>query len=98
MEAGADVNLKNDAGHDAAFLAERAEWSKGGDDAPASEQAAGGDTGESAPVPPMTEGLKVVELLLEKAAEVEESSEGGADAGSGTGGERMDGVEKTGSS
>lgn len=27
MEAGADVAIKNDAGHDAVFLAERAAWS-----------------------------------------------------------------------
>lgn len=26
MEAGADVTVKNDAGHDAVFLAERAAW------------------------------------------------------------------------
>lgn len=27
VEAGADISLKNDAGHDAIFLAERADWS-----------------------------------------------------------------------
>lgn len=27
VEAGADISAKNDAGHDAAFLAERADWS-----------------------------------------------------------------------
>lgn len=27
VEAGADISLKNDAGHDALFLAERADWS-----------------------------------------------------------------------
>ncbi|KAL1974757.1 hypothetical protein VTN31DRAFT_4961 [Thermomyces dupontii] len=27
VEAGADISVKNDAGHDAAFLAERADWS-----------------------------------------------------------------------
>ena len=96
VQAGADVNVKNDAGHDAAFLAERAEWSKGGDEALASEQAGGEDAGESAPAPPMTEGLKVVEMLLEKAADAEENSDG-ADIDSGAG-EKMGGVEKAGSS
>lgn len=101
VEAGADVNLKNDAGHDAAFLAERAEWSKDGDDegeATSSEQAEEAEsTGESAPAPPMTEGIKVVEMLLEKAAEIEENA-GNASADSGSGGDEMEGVEKTGSS
>lgn len=36
MEAGADVTIKNDAGHDAVFLAERSAWS-------ASAEEAGGD-------------------------------------------------------
>lgn len=32
VEAGADISLKNDAGHDALFLAERADWSASYDD------------------------------------------------------------------
>lgn len=37
VEAGADVTIKNDAGHDAVFLAERAAWSASAEEGDANE-------------------------------------------------------------
>lgn len=37
VEAGADVAIKNDAGHDAVFLAERAAWSASAEESDANE-------------------------------------------------------------
>lgn len=37
LEAGADVAIKNDAGHDAVFLAERAAWSGSAEEVDANE-------------------------------------------------------------
>lgn len=78
VACGADVSIKNQQGFDAAFLAERAEWSGASaaretqddknDNANASANGNGNanedakDQGDKAP--PMTEGLKVVEFLL----------------------------------
>ncbi|PWY63757.1 ankyrin, partial [Aspergillus eucalypticola CBS 122712] len=64
VEAGADVGVKNDAGLDAVFLAERADW-KTQEDGGAEEDEEKQDAGE------MTRGRQVVEWLLssEKAAE-----------------------------
>lgn len=77
VAAGADVTVKNQQGFDAAFLAERAEWS--GANAAREEGGGGGGDGASTQTEsngdvemkdgaekeaPMTEGLKVVEFLL----------------------------------
>ena len=94
VEAGADVRIKNDAGHDAAFLAERAEWAKQGDNAvPAADEKneEGTASGEPETTRPMTEGMQVVRVLLEsdKSNETEQNeTEVDADANA----DRMDGV------
>ncbi|KAJ5573477.1 uncharacterized protein N7459_007904 [Penicillium hispanicum] len=80
VEAGADVAIKNDAGHDAVFLAERAAWSAAAEegDANANEQQSqeiemtvGGEEaqgeGQAEGQPPageMSAGRQVVEWLL----------------------------------
>ena len=89
VEAGADVTIKNDAGHDAVFLAERAAWSAAAEeDGDADENAEepqeiemtiGEEQGEGqqqADVGEMSAGRQVVEWLLssEKAAGLESSA------------------------
>lgn len=67
VEAGADVRAKNNAGHEAAFLAERSEWSRLGDDeASASAESNEGDQSSDEPgsVRPMSVGMQVVRFLL----------------------------------
>lgn len=71
VEAGADVAIKNDAGHDAVFLAERAAWS-----AAAEEE---GDVDENAEEPQeieMTVGEEQGEGEGEKQADTGEMSAG----------------------
>ncbi|KAJ5494956.1 hypothetical protein N7539_000072 [Penicillium diatomitis] len=89
VEAGADVALKNDAGHDAMFLAERAAWSAGAEeDGEAAENAdepqeiemtiGEEEQGQQqqADAGEMSAGRQVVEWLLssEKAAGLESSA------------------------
>ncbi|CRG87302.1 hypothetical protein PISL3812_04319 [Talaromyces islandicus] len=80
VEAGADISLKNDAGHDALFLAERADWSAANDDDEddKEDEQQNGTTemeieikegqdkqdGEEKPAPPPTKARQVVEWLL----------------------------------
>jgi hypothetical protein len=61
VEAGSDIGAKNDAGHDAVFLAERTGWATEGQGAEKE-----GDEGESADdgSGKMTKGREVVEWLL----------------------------------
>lgn len=91
VEAGADLAITNDAGLDAVFLAERADWSaqevkegeepveEGAEEEAQAEAEAEASTDGAAP---MTKGRQVVEWLLssEKAGELEsgvgESAEG----------------------
>ncbi|EHA23892.1 hypothetical protein ASPNIDRAFT_127450, partial [Aspergillus niger ATCC 1015] len=63
VEAGADVGVKNDAGLDAVFLAERADWK--------TQEEGTDDNGDEEDAGEMTRGRQVVEWLLssEKAAE-----------------------------
>lgn len=94
VEAGADLAATNDAGLDAVFLAERADWSaeeekdeqKDGAEAEAEVEA---EAGESAPARPMTKAREVVEWLLssEKAAELESGVDGGKDKSGNNAGE-----------
>lgn len=83
VEAGADISLKNDAGHDALFLAERTDWEVvGEDDNEITENnndeeveieiKEGQDDGK--PAPPPTKARLVVEWLLscDKGAGLEE--------------------------
>lgn len=79
VDAGADISLKNDAGHDALFLAERADWSIVEEDTNENED--NNDNGkedeeveieikeqqeedEGKPAPPPTKARAVVEWLL----------------------------------
>lgn len=99
VEAGADLAATNDAGLDAVFLAERADWSaeeekegtvKAGEEECA-EAEAQADAGEQqAAARPMTKAREVVEWLLssEKAAELEsgvENKDKSSDANAGEG-------------
>ncbi|KAL1970875.1 hypothetical protein VTN77DRAFT_2709 [Rasamsonia byssochlamydoides] len=74
VEAGADVGAKNDAGHDALFLAERVDWSS---EPEVEEKGEGGEENgegengkkeegeeEQAPPPPPSKARQVVEWLL----------------------------------
>lgn len=77
VEAGADISLKNDAGHDALFLAERADWSvvdeDDNDDSNNNEKeeeieielnAQKEEEDDGKPAPPPTKARLVVEWLL----------------------------------
>ncbi|KAE8152503.1 ankyrin repeat-containing domain protein [Aspergillus avenaceus] len=70
VEAGADISIKNDAGLDAVFLAERADWSAAGPGEEGDEEEAEAQAEGDAP---MTKGRQVVEWLLgsEKGGELE---------------------------
>ncbi|KAL4926053.1 ankyrin repeat domain-containing protein [Aspergillus undulatus] len=80
VNAGADVGIKNEAGHDAIFLAERADWAeqakaKGRDEARDEDadeeveitvgEGQGQGQGQAQDAGPKTKGREVVEWLLE---------------------------------
>lgn len=90
VEAGADVAVKNDAGHDAVFLAERAAWDAAaeGDNADENQtqeiemtigEGEGGEDKEASNPGEMSAGRQVVEWLLssEKAAALEHGANEG---------------------
>lgn len=98
VEAGADLDVKNDAGHDAVFLAERTAWAAvegdedvegaEGDDAQTQEieMTIGENEGEEKPAEnagEMSAGRQVVECLL--ASDVGASLEKGATEGEASG-------------
>jgi hypothetical protein len=98
VEAGADLDVKNDAGHDAVFLAERTAWAAvegdedvegaQGDDAQTQEieMTIGENEGEEKPAESageMSAGRQVVEWLL--ASDVGASLEKGATEGEASG-------------
>ena len=89
VEAGADVTIKNDAGHDAVFLAERAAWSAAAEEEGDADENAEepqeiemtiseeqGEGQQQADIGEMSAGRQVVEWLLssEKAAGLESSA------------------------
>ncbi|KAJ5229962.1 hypothetical protein N7489_010670 [Penicillium chrysogenum] len=98
VEAGADLEVKNDAGHDAVFLAERTAWTAGqGDDAEGAqgddaqtqeiEMTIGENEGEDKPAESageMSVGRQVVEWLLasDNAASLEKGATEGEASGS----------------
>jgi hypothetical protein len=98
VEAGADLEVKNDAGHDAVFLAERTAWTAGqGDDAEGAqgddaqtqeiEMTIGENEGEDKPAESageMSAGRQVVEWLLasDNAASLEKGATEGEASGS----------------
>ncbi|KAJ5113918.1 hypothetical protein N7456_002452 [Penicillium angulare] len=90
VEAGADVAIKNDAGHDAVFLAERAAWSASAEEVKEDEngneeiemtigEAEGGEDQEASNAGEMSAGRQVVEWLLssEKAGGLESGANEG---------------------
>lgn len=91
VESGADVTVKNDAGHDAVFLAERAAWSASAEEVNEDEEmqeieltigegeGEGEGQGEQQPAGEMSAGRQVVEWLLssEKAAGLESGANEG---------------------
>jgi hypothetical protein len=99
VEAGADVSVKNEAGLDPVFLAERADWSAQDEQAEGQEEKEGDEEVEieigaqsegegegAAATGPLTKGREVVEWLLamDKSDETEGPSSG-ANAASGSG-------------
>jgi hypothetical protein len=104
VEAGADVDAKNDAGHDALFLAERADWTVVPEEEEDNEEAAeeqpqqlnGHESeAEDKPAPPPTKARQVVEWLLtcETGAGVGNTGSNSSSAAGGS--EEMEGVEET---
>lgn len=91
VEAGADIDAKNDAGHDAAFLAERSEWGTAGEDEaegnPTDEATA--DAATSGPPQPMSKAMQVVEYLLT----YDRGTESGPSGPNNENGDEMEGVE-----
>lgn len=99
VEAGADVAIKNDAGHDAVFLAERAAWSASAEEVDANENegeeqmqeiemTVGENQGEDQSQPQagageMSAGRQVVEWLL--SSEKAGGLESGANEGEASG-------------
>lgn len=95
VEAGADLDIKNDAGHDAIFLAERKAWAAVEEDAQAAaddsaetqeiEMTIGENEGEqkSEGAGEMSAGRQVVEWLLN--SDVAASLEKGATEGEASG-------------
>ena len=90
VEAGADVTIKNDAGHDAVFLAERSAWSASAEEAGDEEQTQeiemsvgegeAGEQGQQQEAPAeVSAGRQVVDWLLgsEKAAGLESGANEG---------------------
>ncbi|KAJ6107146.1 hypothetical protein N7523_008469 [Penicillium sp. IBT 18751x] len=90
VESGADVTVKNDAGHDAVFLAERAAWSASAEEVNEDEEmqeiemtigeGEGEGQGEQQSSGEMSAGRQVVEWLLssEKAAGLESGANEGS--------------------
>lgn len=85
VQAGADVSIKNDAGLDAVFLAERSAWSTGevkeeDEDEEEAETQADGEEGNAGP---MSKGRQVAEWLLssDKGGELESGVAGNEDQG-----------------
>ncbi|KAL1851263.1 ankyrin repeat-containing protein [Paecilomyces lecythidis] len=108
VEAGADLDTKNDTGHDAVFLAERTAWSteeKGGEEQENEEDEAEAqaetEEGKGNGMRKISKGQEVVEWLLgsEKGAGLESGvgaeGEGESSGNSASKGEEMEGVEKT---
>ncbi|PGH28783.1 hypothetical protein GX50_08471 [[Emmonsia] crescens] len=105
VSAGADITAKNDAGHDAVFLAERSEWAalpaddekegQGEEEATMNgigeDEGKGEGEGEGEGRRPVSKGMQVVEWLL--GCEEGEGLERGAGIGGIGDGERMEGVE-----
>jgi NAD/NADP transhydrogenase alpha subunit len=90
VESGADVTVKNHAGHDAVFLAERAAWSASAEEVNEDEEQTqeiemtvgegpGDGQGEQQQTGEMSAGRQVVEWLLssEKAAGLESGANEG---------------------
>ncbi|KAJ6130758.1 hypothetical protein N7512_003538 [Penicillium capsulatum] len=88
VEAGADVAIKNNAGHDAVFLAERAAWSASAEEVGEDDQTEEiemsigeeeGQAQEQQQAPEPTPGRQVVDWLLgsEKAAGLESGAKEG---------------------
>lgn len=78
VEAGADISIKNDAGLDAVFLAERTGWSTGevkedDDESREAQAEAGSEEGGEGNAGPMSKGRQVAEWLLssDKGGELE---------------------------
>lgn len=92
VEAGADISIKNDAGLDAVFLAERKAWSAEEEEGGSEEQKGEGE-GEQGKKK-MTPETEVVEWLL-SAGEAQEEAAGNGEGEDGkeeenNGGEKMD--------
>ncbi|KAI9930079.1 hypothetical protein ASPWEDRAFT_35345 [Aspergillus wentii DTO 134E9] len=95
VETGADLTVKNDAGLDAIFLAERTAWSTEEGEKKEAEQARAEAAGEE-DIGEMSQGRQVVEWLLssDKGGELEHGVSAGETSNSAAAGDAMDEDEK----
>lgn len=89
VDAGADISIKNDAGLDPVFLAERTAWSNGElkDEEVSAEAEAGGEneteTATTTGTGEVSKGRQVVEWLLSRGEELESGVGEGENAAEG---------------
>ena len=95
VEAGADISIKNDAGLDAVFLAERSAWSAEEDGEGSKGEGEAGAEGEGEGKGKMSPGRMVAEWLLSVGEEVEGNGNENA-KGDGEKGEKGDDAMDTG--
>lgn len=94
VEAGADISIKNDAGLDPVFLAERTAWSNGElkDEEVSAEGCGENETEAAVGTGEMSKGRQVVEWLLSRGEELESGA--GESSGAGEGEAAEEGEKK----
>ena len=94
VEAGADISIKNDAGLDPVFLAERTAWSNGElkDEEVSAEAGGENETEAAVGTGEMSKGRQVVEWLLSRGEELENGA--GESSGAGEGEAAEEGEKK----
>lgn len=94
VEAGADISIKNDAGLDPVFLAERTAWSNGElkDEEVSAEAGGENETEAAVGTGEMSKGRQVVEWLLSRGEELESGA--GESSGAGEGEAAEEGEKK----
>lgn len=94
VEAGADISIKNDAGLDPVFLAERTAWSNGElkDEEVSAEAGGENETEAAVGTGEVSKGRQVVEWLLSRGEELESGA--GESSGAGEGEAAEEGEKK----
>ena len=94
VEAGADISIKNDAGLDPVFLAERTAWSNGElkDEEVSAEAGGANETEAAVGTGEVSKGRQVVEWLLSRGEELENGA--GESSGAGEGEAAEEGEKK----